>query len=147
LQQELKGNAEEYFSHVRGQGFGEEAKRRIMLGTFARMAGYKDAYYTKSMQIRTLLIKEFKHALKQFDCLAAPTMPILPPKFNDIKKLTPTEVYQMDVLTVPANLAGLPMISVPAKAGTSIGLHIIGDHLQEPRLIEVASAFENVKGS
>jgi len=139
---ELKGNAEEYFSRVRAEGFGEEAKRRIMLGTFARMAGYKDAYYTKAMQVRTLVIKEFKHAFKRFDLLAAPTMPILPPKFDDIKKLTPTQVYQMDVLTVPANLAGLPMISVPALAGTPIGLHLIGDHLQEPRLIEVAAAFE-----
>ena len=143
LHAELKGNAEEYFSHVRAQGFGEEAKRRIMLGTFARMAGYKDAYYMKAMQIRTLIIKEFKQAFKRFDVLAAPTMPILPPKFDDVKKLTPTEVYQMDVLTVPANLAGLPMISVPAKTGTPIGLHLIGDHLQEPRLIEVAAAFES----
>jgi aspartyl-tRNA(Asn)/glutamyl-tRNA(Gln) amidotransferase subunit A len=142
---ELKGNAEEYFSRVRAEGFGEEAKRRIMLGTFARMAGYKDAYYTKAMQIRTLIIKEFKQALKKFDLLAAPTMPILPPKFDDIKKLTPTQVYQMDLLTVPANLAGLPMISVPVRAGTPIGLHLIGDHLQEPRLIEVAAAFEAMK--
>jgi len=143
LHADLKGNATEYFSRVREQGFGEEAKRRIMLGTFARMAGYKDAYYTKAMQIRTLIIKEFKQALKRFDVLAAPTMPILPPKFDDVKKLTPTEVYQMDVLTVPANLAGLPHLSVPVAK--MIGLHLIGDHLQEPRLIEVASAFEAAK--
>jgi aspartyl-tRNA(Asn)/glutamyl-tRNA(Gln) amidotransferase subunit A len=139
---ELKGSAAEYFSRVRAQGFGAEAKRRIMLGTFARMAGYKDAYYTKAMQIRTLIIKEFKQAFKRFDLLAAPTMPILPPKFSDVKKLTPIQVYQMDVLTVPANLAGLPMISLPAVAGKPIGLHLIGDHLQEPRLIEVAAALE-----
>ncbi|MEM7815043.1 MAG: amidase family protein [Candidatus Aenigmatarchaeota archaeon] len=142
---ELKGNATEYFSRVRASGFGEEAKRRVMLGTFARMAGYKDAYYTKAMQIRTLIIREFKQAFKKCDLLAAPTMPILPPKFDDIKKLTPAQVYQMDMLTVPANLAGLPMISVPAKAGTPIGLHLIGDHTQEPRLIEVGAAFEQSK--
>jgi aspartyl-tRNA(Asn)/glutamyl-tRNA(Gln) amidotransferase subunit A len=141
---ELKGNANEYFSRVRTQGFGEEAKRRIMLGTFARMAGYKDAYYTKAMQIRTLIIKEFKHAFKACDVIAAPTMPILPPKFDAIKEMTPMQIYQMDVLTVPPNLAGVPMISLPAAAGKPIGLHLIADHLQEPRLIEVASAFESV---
>ena len=140
---ELKGSATEYFSHVRAAGFGEEAKRRVMLGTFARMAGYKDAYYTKAMQIRTLVIKEFKQAFKRFDLLAAPTMPMLPPKFEDIGKLAPSEVYQMDVLTVPANLAGLPHLSVPA--GKMVGLHLIGDHTQEPRLIEVGSAFEQAK--
>lgn len=139
---ELKGNATEYFSRVRSENFGDEAKRRIMLGTFARMAGYKDAYYTKAMQIRTLLIKEFKQALGKFDVLAAPTMPILPPKFSEIKSLTPTQVYQMDILTVPANLAGLPMISMPATTGKPIGLHLIGDHLQESRLIEVGASFE-----
>lgn len=145
LHDELTGNATEYFSRVREKGFGAEAKRRIMLGTFARMAGYKDAYYTKAMQIRTLIIREFKQALKKFDLLAAPTMPILPPKFDDIKRLTPTQAYQMDVLTVPANLAGLPMISLPAAAGKPIGLHLIGDHLQEPRLVEVGAAFEQSK--
>lgn len=143
LHDELKGSATEYFSHVRAQGFGEEAKRRILLGTFARMAGYKDAYYTKAMQIRTLIIKEFKQVLKRVDVLAAPTMPILPPKFDEIKKLSPAEVYQMDVLTVPANLAGLPHLSVPAAK--MVGLHLIADHLQEPRLIEVAAAFEAIK--
>lgn len=142
LHLEMEGNFNEYFSKVRSKGFGEEAKRRIILGTFARMSGYRDAYYLKAMRVRTMIIQDFKKAFNKVDVLAAPTMPILPPKFSEISKLTPVENYQMDVLTVPPNLAGVPMISIPAEKDKPIGLHLMADHLQEGKMIEVASAFE-----
>jgi len=140
---DLQGSFNEYFSAVRSRYFGEEAKRRIMLGTFARMSGYRKAYYLKAMSVRTMIINDFKKALKKVDIIAAPTMPILPPRFTEIEKLTPLQCYQMDLLTLPANLAGMPMISVPC--GEMTGLHIIGDHLQEEKIISVADRYEQVK--
>lgn len=140
LHLEMFGNFNEYFAKVRSKGFGDEAKRRIILGTFARMSGYRKAYYMKAMQVRTLIIKDFKSAFRKFDIIAAPTMPILPPKFSEIKKLRPAEVYQMDILTVPPNLAGIPMMSMPA--GKMTGLHLMADHLQEAKLISVADTLE-----
>jgi aspartyl-tRNA(Asn)/glutamyl-tRNA(Gln) amidotransferase subunit A len=143
----LKGNYNEYFSTVRTTGFGEEAKRRIILGTYARMAGYRDAYYLKALKIRTKVIQDFKKAFKSVDVLCAPTMPVIAPKFSEIEKLTPIENYMMDILTVAPNLAGIPMVSVPCGKlkGMPIGLHIMGDHLQEGKIIQVANAFEKVK--
>jgi len=144
LHGQIKGGFNEYFSNVRSEGFGKEAKRRIMLGTFARMSGYRDRYYMKAMKVRTLVINDFKKAFKKFDVLAAPTMPILPPKFSEIEELSAMENYQMDVLTVPPNLAGIPMISVPCgfSGKLPIGLHLMADHLQEQKLLNVAYAFE-----
>ena len=140
----LQGNFDEYFSTVRSNGFGEEAKRRIILGTFARMAGYRDAYYLKALKVRTKVIEDFKKAFKQFDVLAAPTMPVVAPRFEEIEKLSPIEVYMMDVLTVAPNLAGIPMISVPAGKvnGLPVGLHLMGNHLQEGKILQAANTFE-----
>jgi aspartyl-tRNA(Asn)/glutamyl-tRNA(Gln) amidotransferase subunit A len=147
LHQTLQGNFDEYFSAVRERGFGEEAKRRIILGTFARMAGFRDAYYLKALKVRTKVIEDFKTAFKKFDVLAAPTMPVIAPKFSEIEKLEPIEVYMMDILTVAPNLAGIPMISVPAGLVDKmpVGLHLMGDHLQEGKIIQAAYAFEQVK--
>ena len=163
MHKQLDGNFNEYFSSVRTDGFGEEAKRRIMLGTFGRMSGYRDAYYIRAMRVRTLIIQDFKKAFAKFDVLMAPTMPISAPKFTEIKKMTPLQNYQMDVLTVPANFAGIPHLSMPTASGTNtiarskdvergnllynknnmpIGLHILGDHLKESNIIEVASVLE-----
>ncbi|MFH0836599.1 MAG: amidase family protein [Candidatus Aenigmatarchaeota archaeon] len=143
--EKLSGNFNEYFSIVRAKYLGEEAKRRIMLGTFTRMAGYRDAYYLKAMKVRTLLINEFKQLFSKFDAIAAPSMPILPPKFSEIKKLKPVEHYQMDFLTVPANLAGLPHLSIPVKEKTPIGLHLIADHLNESKIFQLGGAFEKIR--
>ncbi|MEM5834351.1 MAG: Asp-tRNA(Asn)/Glu-tRNA(Gln) amidotransferase subunit GatA [Candidatus Aenigmatarchaeota archaeon] len=147
LELELKGNFDEYFSKVRGTGFGEEAKRRIILGTFARMAGFRDAYYLKALKVRTKIIQEFKQAFKKFDVLIAPTMPIVAPKFEEIEKLEPIEQYMMDVLTVAPNLAGIPHISIPCGFlnGLPVGMHIMADHLQEGKALRVAYTFEKVK--
>ena len=141
---ELKGNFEEFFSRVRSKNFGEEAKRRIILGTYARMAGYRDAYYLKALKIRTKIIEEFKAAFKKFDVLAAPSMPVLPLKFSEIQKLKPIENYMMDILTIAPNMAGMPMISLPAGFvnGLPVGLHLIADHFQEGKLITAAGAVE-----
>lgn len=144
LHAELRGGFNEYFSAVRSNGFGEETKRRIVLGTFARMRGYREQYYLKAMRVRTMIIQEFKRAFKRFDALFAPTMPILPPRFKDIKLLSPIQQYQMDMLTVPANLAGIPMISLPCgKVGKlPVGLHVLGNHLQEEKILKIAHSFE-----
>jgi len=145
-EEEIHGNFNEYFSEVRTEYFGDEAKRRILLGTFARMAGYRDQYYLKSMKVRTLVIQDFKKAFKEFDVLLSPSMPVIAPKFTEIKKLTPLENYMMDILTVGPNLAGIPMLSVPCGKvdGMPAGLHILGDHLQEKKVLQAGYNFENL---
>jgi len=141
--EKLEGSFNEYFSKVRSENFGEEAKRRIILGTFARMAGYRDAYYIKAMKVRTKIIEEYKKAFKKFDALVSPTMPIVAPKFSEIEKLTPLQNYMMDILTVGPNLAGLPHITVPVKKDKMpIGLMLMGDHLEEKKIIQLGSVLE-----
>lgn len=142
--EKLEGSFNEYFSKVRSANFGEEAKRRIIIGTFARMAGFRDAYYIKSAQVRTKIIEEYKKAFKKVDCIISPTMPVIAPKFSEIKKLTPLQNYMMDSLTVGPNLAGLPHITVPCgiKDGMPVGMMLIGNHLMEGKLLQLAAAYE-----
>ncbi|MBU0962667.1 MAG: Asp-tRNA(Asn)/Glu-tRNA(Gln) amidotransferase subunit GatA [Nanoarchaeota archaeon] len=136
---ELKGNFDEYFTDVRTKYFGQETKRRIILGTFTRMAGYRDAYYIKAAKVRNLIIQEYKKAFKKYDLLISPTMPVIAPKFSEIEKLTPLENYMMDILTVGPNLAGLPHISCNAgfskKEKMPIGIMYIADHLNDYKLM------------
>ncbi len=148
LAKPLEGNFNEYFSAVRAEGFGAEAKRRIILGTYARMAGYRDAFYMKALKIRTLIIQDFKKVFKKFDAIAAPTMPMLPPKFSEIERLSPLENYQADILTVPANLAGIPHLSIPCgfAKGLPVGLHLLADHLREGQIISLGSQYEKLRG-
>ena len=135
---------DEYFSEIRSKEFSEETKRRIILGTFARMSGFRDAYYLKAMKVRTKLIEEFNKAFEKYDLLIFPTMPILPPKFNEIEKLTPLQNFALDLCTVPANLAGLPHISVNAgRVGVlPVGLMIVAPHLEEKKLYSLAKVIE-----
>ncbi len=144
LQSEIEGDFDTYFSKVRTAGFGNEAKRRILLGTYARMAGYRDAYYLKALRVRAKIIKEFKSEFKKFDALVAPSMPILPPKFTEIAKLTPIQIYNMDILTIASNMAGIPSLSVPVGKvdGLPIGLQIMGDHFKEGKLIQIGAKLE-----
>ena len=144
LHQPLEGNFDEYFTRVRNAGFGDEAKRRIILGTFTRMAGYRDAYYLKALKVRTRVIEDFKRAFKHVDVLAAPTMPVVAPRFDEIAELEPIQHYMMDILTVAPNLAGIPMVSVPCgkSEGMPVGLHLMADHLDEARMLQVAHALE-----
>ena len=140
----LTGTYNEYFSRVRNNNFGEEAKRRLLLGTFARMAGYRDAFYTKAAQVRTKIIQEYAEAFKNVDVLITPTMPIVAPTFEEIKKLTTLQNYAMDVLTVSPNLAGLPHITIPCgeSQGMPIGMMITGPQFGEQKIIQVARANE-----
>ncbi len=147
-EEKVEGEFNEYFSRVRSKYFGDEAKRRILLGTFARMAGYRDQFYLKSMRVRTLLINDFRRAFKRFDVLIAPTMPVIAPKFSEIKRMTPVQNYMADILTVAPNMAGIPMLSVPCGEvhGMPVGMHILGNHLGEGKILRVGNAFEKSCG-
>jgi len=140
----LEGNFDQYFSRVRAEGFGDEVKRRIILGTYTRMAGYRDAYYLKALKVRTRVIEDFKKAYQNVDVLIAPTMPVTAPRFDEISEMEPIQHYMMDILTVAPNLAGVPMVSVPCGKvdGLPVGLHIMSDHLEESKAIQVAKAWE-----
>ncbi|MAG19992.1 Asp-tRNA(Asn)/Glu-tRNA(Gln) amidotransferase GatCAB subunit A, partial [archaeon] len=135
----LKGTFNEYFSEVRSKFFGKEAKRRIILGTFARMSGFRNAYYLKAMKVRTKIIEEYQNAFKKYDLIASPTMPILPPKFSEIEKLTPLQNYMMDILTVGPNLAGLPHLNIPTGfiKKLPVGLLFTSNHLHENNLLKI----------
>lgn len=141
-------NYNQYFSKMRQQGFGQEAKRRILLGTYARMAGYRDQYYLKALKVRTLVINEFKRSFKDYDLLAAPAMPMIAPRFDQIDDLSPEEIYAMDTLTIGPNLAGLPHLSLPCGfvEGMPVGLHLIGDHLNEQQVLNAGYALEQKLG-
>ncbi len=131
------------FSKVRAAGFGDEVKRRILLGTYALSAGYHDKYYLKALKVRTLIKQDFERALKDVDVLIAPTMPY--PAFRLGEKIDdPLSLYLADVDTVPINLAGVPSISVPCgfSEGLPIGMQIIGKHFDETTILRAAYAFE-----
>jgi aspartyl-tRNA(Asn)/glutamyl-tRNA(Gln) amidotransferase subunit A len=135
----------EYYAKVRSKYFGNESKVRIIIGTFARMSGYRSQYYLKAMKARTLIINDYKKAFEKCDALLSPTMMFTAPRFDEIEKLDPLQVYQSDLLTVGPNLAGIPMINVPCgfdKKGLPIGFHIIADHLNELKILSIAKAYE-----
>jgi aspartyl-tRNA(Asn)/glutamyl-tRNA(Gln) amidotransferase subunit A len=131
------------YSEIRAQGFGEEVKRRILLGTYALSAGYMDKYYIKALKVRTLIRQDFERALEGADVLLAPTMPT--PAFKLGEKISdPLTLYMADVNTVPINLAGVPSVSLPCgfSNGLPIGLQIIGRPFDEERVIRTAYTFE-----
>ncbi|MDD5235478.1 MAG: amidase family protein, partial [Methanocellales archaeon] len=131
------------FSEIKAQGFGEEVKRRILLGTYALSAGYYGKYYLKALKVRTLIKRDFESALKDTNVLITPTMPF--PAFKIGEKMgEPLALYLADVNTVPINLAGVPSISVPCGfAGKlPIGMQIIGRHFDEATILRTAYAFE-----
>jgi aspartyl-tRNA(Asn)/glutamyl-tRNA(Gln) amidotransferase subunit A len=131
------------FSQVRAAGFGDEVKRRILLGTYALSAGYHDKYYLKALKIRTLIKQDFERAFADVDVLIAPTMPY--PAFKIGEKIDdPISLFLSDVDTVPVNLAGVPSISVPCgfSNGLPIGMQVIGKHFDEASILRTAFAFE-----
>ena len=131
------------YSEIRAQGFGEEVKRRILLGTYALSAGYMDKYYLKALKVRTLIKQDFERALKSTDVLIAPTMPT--PAFKLGEKISdPLTLYMADVNTVPVNLSGVPSVSLPCgfSDGLPIGLQIMGKHFDEKTIIRTAYTFE-----
>jgi len=142
----LEGNFNEYFSKVRSTNFHPEAKRRIILGTFVRMATQRDAYYLKAAKIRTKIIEEYKEIFKKYDVILSPAMPIVAPKFDEVDKLTPLQSYMMDIFTVSPNLAGVPHLTVPFWESNNlpVGLMFIADHLKENNLIRIGSYLEGM---
>ena len=135
------------FSRIRGEGFGEEVKRRIILGTFALSAGYYGRYYLKALKVRTLVRREFESAFKKFDVLATPTMPFTPFKLGERIK-DPLSLYLVDVNTVPVNLAGVPAISIPcALSPLPVGLQLIARHFEEEKLLKIALAYETLRNA
>ena len=132
----------DYFKKVRSNALGEEAKRRVILGTFTRMAGYRDAYYEKALKVRTKLINEWNETFQDVDAVIHPTMPIFPPKVEETQSLDPLDIYQMDLQTVGANLAGLPHLSVPLETDLPSGFMITGDHLSENLVLSVGDRVE-----
>lgn len=138
---------EDVFKYSRSQGFGDEVKRRIMLGTYALSSGYYDAYYKKAQQARTLIKKDFDDVLANYDVIIGPTAPT--PAFELGAQLDdPVTMYANDILTIPINLAGVPAISVPAGFvdGLPVGLQIIGKHFDEATIYRAAHAFELATG-
>jgi aspartyl-tRNA(Asn)/glutamyl-tRNA(Gln) amidotransferase subunit A len=138
----------EMYSLTRGQGFGAECKRRIMLGTYVLSAGYYDAYYLKAQKVRTLITRDFLAAFEQVDLIATPVSPF--PAFRLGEKLDdPLQMYLSDIFTITASLAGLPALSVPCGAtpeGLPVGLQLIGPHFGEPALFRLGEAFERAGG-
>ncbi|HEY5603238.1 MAG TPA: amidase, partial [Gammaproteobacteria bacterium] len=136
-------NLEDLYKRTRGEGFGREVKRRIMVGTYVLSAGYYDAYYLKAQKLRRLISDEFKQAFEQVDVIMGPTSPTVAFKIGE-RMDDPVAMYLSDAYTIATNLAGLPGISIPAgfAQGLPVGLQIIGGHFQEGRLLNVAHQFQ-----
>ena len=144
--EEYHGLAELY-EKTRSEGFGEEVKRRIMLGSYALSSGYYDAYYKKAQQVRGLIKRDFAACFEKYDVLLTPTTPTTAYKFGE--KSDPVAMYMGDICTVAVNIAGLPAISIPAgldKNGMPIGIQLIANSFEERKLLTVAYAYENETG-
>lgn len=140
----------EMYRKTRDQGFGQEVKRRIMLGTYVLSSGYYDAYYLKAQKVRTLITRDFLEAFDDVDVIVAPTSPIPPFKLGE-KMDDPLQMYLADIYTVTASLAGIPGISVPCgrlagEPALPVGMQIFAKHFDEARLLRVADAFEKAGG-
>lgn len=142
------GDLTETYSETRGQGFGPEVRRRIMLGTYALSAGYYDAFYLKAQRVRTLIRQDYDEAFSQCDVLCTPTTPT--PAFALGEKTSdPLEMYLADIFTLPPSLAGLPAISTPcglSGGGLPIGLQVVAPPFEEGRLCSVAQVVEDECG-
>jgi aspartyl-tRNA(Asn)/glutamyl-tRNA(Gln) amidotransferase subunit A len=132
---------------TRAKGFGNEVKRRIMLGTYALSAGYYDAYYLKAQKVRTVISREFAAAFERYDVLVTPTSPTVAFPIG-AKVDDPFAMYLNDIYTLPASVAGLPAVSVPCgfSEGLPVGMQIIGNFFDEGRILQVAHAYERASG-
>jgi aspartyl-tRNA(Asn)/glutamyl-tRNA(Gln) amidotransferase subunit A len=134
----------EMYMNTRSRGFGQEVKRRIMLGTFALSSGYYDAYYRKAQQVRTLITRDFERAFEKVDVILTPTSPTVAFRIGE-KAEDPLQMYLSDIFTISINLAGVPAISVPCGftgEDLPVGLQIIGKHFDEGTVLRTAYAFE-----
>jgi len=141
------GDLLEHYERTRGEGFGPEVKRRIMLGTFALASGYYDAYYGRAQRVRTLIVQDFADAFAEVDVVASPTSPSVAFPLGE-RVDDPLAMYLSDVCTIPISLAGLPSLSIPCGTanGLPVGLQLAGPALSENRLFEVAHALEAAIG-
>jgi aspartyl-tRNA(Asn)/glutamyl-tRNA(Gln) amidotransferase subunit A len=142
------GDSVEMMSRTRGAGFGPEVKRRIMLGTYALSAGYYEAYYGQAQKVRTLIIRDYEQAFADFDVLVSPTSPTTAFRIGE-KADDPLAMYLSDVFTIPANLSGMPAISIPSGldgSGLPVGVQLTAPILGEALLLRVADALERAIG-
>lgn len=138
---DLTQGFDEYFTSIRSRYFGEEVKRRVLLGTYTRMAGFRDRYYAKALQVRMLIIDAYRKQFRTHDAVLTPTMPFVSPRFEDISEMSPIETYKADCLTVPPNLAGAPHLSCPCGYDENcmpIGMQFVTDHWREDLLLNMA---------
>ncbi len=138
-------NLEKMFTETRQQGFGEEVKRRIMLGTYVLSSGYYDDFYLKAQKVRTLIKNDFDQLFADYDLILSPTTPTTAFKIGE--KRDPLKMYAADIFTVPVNIAGIPAISVPCgfdQKGLPIGLQLMGAHFKEEKLIQAAFSLEKI---
>jgi aspartyl-tRNA(Asn)/glutamyl-tRNA(Gln) amidotransferase subunit A len=135
------------YERTRDAGFGDEPKRRIMLGTYALSAGYYDAFYGKAQQVRTVIIREHASVFEQFDVIVSPTSPTVAFKFGE-KTANPVAMYLSDLFTIPSCMAGLPGLNIPCglSDGLPVGLQLIGPQLSENALFRVGHALEQAIG-
>ncbi len=137
-----------YFK-TRGEGFGAEVKRRILIGAYSLSSGYYDAYYLKAQKVRTLIKQDFDKAFKKFDCLVTPISPTTAFKVGE-KINDPMQMYLSDIFTLSANLAGIPGISIPVgkdSKGMPIGMQILCSHFEEKKMLQISRGVEQVIGS
>ncbi|KHE90542.1 Glutamyl-tRNA(Gln) amidotransferase subunit A [Candidatus Brocadiaceae bacterium S225] len=138
-------NIIDMYSRVRAEGFGSEVKRRVLLGNYVLSAGFYDAYYIKASKVRNLIKSDFEDAFSKVDCIISPTCPS--PAFKIGEKITdPLEMYLSDIYTIPANLVGIPGISIPCgftTTGLPIGMQLMGKHFEEEKILRIAKLFEN----
>jgi aspartyl-tRNA(Asn)/glutamyl-tRNA(Gln) amidotransferase subunit A len=141
------GDLTELYERTRHDGFGDEPKRRIMLGTYALSSGYYEAYYGQAQKVRTVIAREHVELLARYDVLASPTSPTVAFRFGD-KTENPVAMYLSDVLTIPSNMAGLPGISIPCglSEGLPVGLQLIGRQFAENTLFRAGHALERAIG-
>lgn len=138
-------NLEEVYSYSRAKGFGEEVRRRIMLGTFSLSSGYYDAYYLRAQKTRTLIRKDFQRAFKEVDVILTPTSPTVAFKIGERAK-DPLSMYLSDIFVTAVNLAGLPAVSVPCGKAHQlpVGIQIIGKPFQEKKILKLGEFFEKL---
>lgn len=139
-------NINDLYVNSRSEGFGDEVKRRIMIGTYVLSAGFYDAYFKKAQKVRAKIKEDFDRAFENVDVIFTPVSPSTAFRLDD--KKTPIELYLEDIFTISANLAGIPGISIPAgKAqGLPVGIQLLGKPFGEGDLIKAGSAFEKVRG-
>jgi len=134
----------EALEKTRQYGFGQEVKRRIMLGTYALSSGYYDAYYKRAEKVRTLIKQDFDRAFERFDVLVSPTSPRVAFRLGEVSD--PYQMYLEDIFTIPANLAGICGVSIPGgfSEGLPVGLQLLGNVFAEDVILHVADAFQRV---